>query len=71
MTRKRALLWALAFVVALIVGLILGRGLAWLKVYSEPRRPIIIQIDCDCDHQGCRSGDRIERQSDAVERRFF
>ncbi len=57
------LLWALAFVIALIVGPLLGRGLAWLKVYSEPRRPIIIQIECDCE---CH--DKEERRLEAFSR---
>lgn len=51
MTRKRLFFWTLAFVAALIAGPLLGRGLAWLKVYGEPRRPIIIHVECDCQHE--------------------
>jgi hypothetical protein len=71
MTRKRMLLWALAFMLALIVGPLLGRGLAWLKVYSEPRRPVIIQIECDCKHCGDLHRERTERKKEAVKQRFF
>ncbi len=65
MPRKRILLWVLAFVFALIVGPLLGRGIAWLKVYSEPSRPVIIQIKCDCEQCGCCARKPNEKQ------RFF
>jgi hypothetical protein len=50
---KKVLLWALALILAVIIGRLAGRALARYVVYSRPQRPFIVQIDgCSCKHDG-------------------
>jgi hypothetical protein len=57
--------------VAYIMGQVLGRGLAWLHVYSEPRKTRIILFESDSEHQGNSDQRRSKRQKEAVKQRII
>ena len=54
MKRRRVFLWALAWIAAMIIASFIGRGLAWITVYSKPSHSPIIKIH----PEGNQNGDR-------------